>query len=256
METSFDPQVASGYKSKSQIARVLTETWTKQHLYCPVCGWSAISKFPNNQAVADFYCPNCNHQFEQKSRNGAFGKKVSGGAYHTFLERISSDDNPDFLLMNYSLKNMRVEQLYFIPNFFFVPELVEQRKPLSENARRAGWVGCNILLCKIPAQGIIPMIENGVFLDKRSVLNKVKKAQELNVANIAARSWLMDVLHCVNQIPSDDFTLDMMYSFEEGLSKKHSENHHIRAKIRQQLQNLRDRGVITFLGNGHYHKIK
>lgn len=256
MDTSFNPQLANGYTSKSQIARVLTETWTKQHMYCPVCGWSTISKFPNNKAVADFYCPNCNNQFEQKSKNGAFGEKISDGAYHTFIQRISSNENPDFFIMNYSLKNMRVEELYFIPKFFFVPEIVEQRKPLSANAKRAGWVGCNILLGEIPIQGRIPIIKSGTFLDKSQVLNSVKKAQAIRVENIAVRSWLMDILQCINKIESDDFTLDMVYSFEKELSIKHPNNKNIRAKIRQQLQKLRDCGVIVFLGNGHYHKIK
>ena len=151
---------------------------------------------------------------------------------------------------------MRVEELYFIPKFFFVPEIVEQRKPLSENAKRAGWVGCNILLSEIPTQGRIPIIEKGIFLDKSYVLDRVKKAQIINIKNISARSWVMDILQCINRIKSDDFTLNMMYSFEKELSMKHPNNKNIRAKIRQQLQNLRDYGIIVFLGNGHYHKSK
>lgn len=254
METSFCSQLANGYKSKSQIARVLTEAWTEQHMYCPVCGWPAICKFPNNRAVADFYCPSCNNQFEQKSKNGAFGDRISDGAYHTFIQRISGNDNPNFLVMNYSLENMRVEELYFIPKFFFVPEIVEQRKPLSENAKRAGWVGCNILLGEIPIQGRIPIVENGFFLDKSVVLHRVKEVQAVRTENITARSWLMDTLQCINKIATDDFTLEMMYVFENELSKKHPDNNNVRAKIRQQLQKLRDCGMIDFLGNGRYHK--
>lgn len=48
--------------------------------------------------------------------------------------------------------------------------------------------------------------------------------------------------------------LEMMYVFENELSKKHPDNHNVRAKIRQQLQKLRDCGMIDFLGNGRYHK--
>lgn len=254
METSFNPKVADGYKSKSQIARVLTETWTEQNMYCPICGWSTISKFPNNKAVADFYFPNCNNQFEQKSKNGAFGEKIADGAYHTFIQRICSNHNPNFFIMSYSLKSMRVEEMYFIPRFFFLPEIVEQRKPLSAHARRAGWVGCNILLGEIPKQGRIPIVKNGIFLDKNNVFNEVKKTLAIRTENMVARSWLMDTLQCVNKIESDDFTLDMIYSYEEEFVMKYPNNHHIRAKIRQQLQNLRDSGIITFLGNGHYHK--
>ena len=255
METSFNAQLADGYHSKSQIARVLTESWTEMYMYCPVCGWPTISKFPNNKAVADFYCPNCKNQFEQKSKNGTFGNKIADGAYSTFIERINSNNNPDFFLMSYSLAKMRVEDMFFIPKHFFVPEVVEKRKPLAENAKRAGWVGCNILLDKIPIQGRIPIVKNGTTLDKDSVLNQVKWAQKVKTDNILARGWLMDILHCVNAIESEIFTLDMIYLFEKELALKHPNNNNIRAKIRQQLQQLRDRGIISFLGNGRYQKM-
>ncbi|MCD8146714.1 MAG: restriction endonuclease [Clostridiales bacterium] len=254
MDTSLDCSLANGYKSKAQIARVLTETWTSEHMYCPLCGWPAITKFPNNRAVADFYCPNCKNQFEQKSKNGPFGAKIADGAYSTFIQRINSNDNPDFLLMSYSLEKMTVESMVFVPKFFFVPELVEKRKPLSENARRAGWVGCNILFEKIPIQGRISIIENQTPLDKDDVLHRVSQAQKIRTNDISARGWLLDTLNCVNSIESNVFTLDMVYQFEEKLAAKHPNNHNIRAKLRQQLQQLRDRGVIAFLGNGYYRK--
>lgn len=254
MDISLDRNLASGYKSKSQIARVLTESWTSEHMYCPVCGWPKITKFPNNRAVADFYCPNCRNEFEQKSKNGAFGAKIADGAYDTFIQRISSNDNPDFLMMSYSLEKMNVESMIFVPKFFFVPELVEKRKPLAENARRAGWVGCNILFEKIPIQGRIPIIENHTPLDKTDVLHRVSQAQKIRTDDLAARGWLLDTLNCVNSIAPNVFTLEMVYQFEGELALKHPNNHNIRAKLRQQLQQLRDRGVITFLGNGHYRK--
>ena len=255
METSFNVQLANGYHSKSQIDRNLTKYWNGANMYCPVCGWPTISKFPNNQAVADFYCPHCNNQFEQKSKNGAFGNKIADGAYGTFIQRISSNDNPDFFLMSYSLEKMRVEDMFFVPKYFFVPEIVEKRKPLAETAKRAGWIGCNILLDKIPAQGRIAIVKNGVALDKEHVLSQVKWSQKVKTQNMEARGWLMDILHCVNAINSTFFTIDMVYAFEEELILKHPDNHNIRAKIRQQLQQLRNRRIIHFLGNGQYQKI-
>lgn len=70
------------------------------------------------------------------------------------LERITSTSNPDLFVMQYS-DNLQVINLTLIPKFFFVPSIIEKRKPLSENARRAGWTGCNILYSKIPDQGKI-----------------------------------------------------------------------------------------------------
>lgn len=254
MNLSLDKELAKGYRNGSQIARVLTEAWTAENMYCPVCGWPTVEKFPNNREAADFFCPHCESQFEQKSRNGPFGHKISDGAYHTLVERITGNHNPDFLLMNYSLEKMRVENLFFIPRYFFVPEVVEQRKPLAEGTRRAGWVGCNILLDRIPRQGRIAVVKDGRVLDKSSVLERVRWAERIRTKNISSRGWLMDVLHCVNHTENREFTLAEIYRFEADLSKLHPGNHEVRAKIRQQLQMLRDRGIIDFLGNGHYRK--
>lgn len=236
MDTSFEMELPGQYKNKSQIARVLTETWTENHMYCPVCGWPTISKFPNNKKVADFYCPNCKNEFEQKSKNGAFGAKIAAGAYDAFVQRISSNNNPDFLMMSYSLEKRKVESLYFVPKYFFVPEIVEKRKPLTEKAKRAGWVGCNILFDKIPLQGRIAIIRDGVPLDKSKVLDQVKQAQKIKADHMETRSWLLDMLHCINAIKEESFTLEMVYAFEEELAMRHPKNNNVRAKIRQQLQ--------------------
>lgn len=254
MDTSFDLQLAERYHNKSQIARVLTEKWTETYMYCPICGCPNILKFPNNRALADFYCPNCKNEFEQKSKNGKFRRKMAGGAYSAFIKRINSNNNPDFFLMSYSLEKMRVENMFFVPGHFFVPDAVEKRKALSENARRAGWIGYNILLDKIPVQGRIAIVKDGIVLDRTDVLNQVKLAQMVKTENIADRGWLMDILHCVNAIASDVFTLDEIYFFEKELAAKHPNNHNIQAKIRQQLQQLRDRRIISFLGRGRYQK--
>ena len=45
-----------------------------------------------------------------------------------------------------------------------------------------------------------------------------------------------------------------VYQFESRLATLHPDNHNIRAKIRQQLQVLRDMGYIKFLDRGHYQK--
>ena len=255
MDVAFDPEWARGYKSRSQIARVLTETWTKSHMYCPVCGWPSVEKFPNNRAAADFYCPHCKNEYEKKSKAGTFGSTIPDGAYDTFIQRISSNNNPDFFIMQYSLAKMRVEELYLVPKYFFVPSIVEQRKALGPNAQRAGWVGCNIRFDRIPAQGRIPIILGGVPLEKTLVLAQVQRAEKIQTRSLEARGWLLDVLQRVNQM-DEFFTLDQMYLFESELAQKHPDNHNVRAKIRQQPQRLRDGGEILFLGGGQYQKVK
>ena len=77
----------------------------------------------------------------------------------------------------------------------------------------------------------------------------------MQTSNLEKRGWLLDVLNCVNDIGSSEFTLRDVYSYVEVLQKKHIYNNNVEAKIRQQLQFLRDKGFIEFLERGHYRKI-
>lgn len=254
MNFSLNPQLASEYKSKSQKIRVMSESWVAHNIFCPSCGNVRISNLPNNLPVADFKCEKCGQIYELKSKNGKIGNKIADGAYSTMIGRITSATNPDLFVMEYS-NDFQVKNLILIPKFFFIPSIIEKRKALSQNARRAGWVGCNILYSEIPEQGKIAVISNQRIFDKKIVVDKYSKAKQLQTNNMDTRTWLLDVLLCVNLIPTVEFTLQQIYQFTNELQRKHPDNHNIQAKIRQQLQVLRDRGIIEFLGNGHYRKI-
>lgn len=72
--------------------------------------------------------------------------------------------------------------------------------------------------------------------------------------NIEAKGWLLDVLLCVERIKKQEFSLDDVYAFEGHLKGKHPSNNNVQAKTQsgQQLQFLRDKNVIEFLGRGRY----
>ena len=44
----------------------------------------------------------------------------------------------------------------------------------------------------------------------------------------------------------------MLYAFEAQLSQLYPKNRHVKQKIRQQLQVLRDRGYLDFVSRGYY----
>ena len=46
-----------------------------------------------------------------------------------------------------------------------------------------------------------------------------------------------------------------MYRFASELQRKYPDNHNIRAKIRQMLQILRDKGIIAFGARGKYRRL-
>lgn len=253
MKLSFDTQLSANYTSQSQRIRVLTEAWVDDVIFCPNCGHLDIDKYPNNQPVADFYCSNCKEEYELKSKRGTVGTKIVDGAYRTMIERLQSSNNPNFFLLDYNLKSFEVVNFFVIPKQFFVPEIIEKRKPLSSTARRAGWVGCNILLNHIPQTGKIFFVRDGHIEPKEQVLSDWKRTLFLREEKeISAKSWLLDTMICVEKIGREEFLLNDMYSFENDLSKKHPDNRHIKDKIRQQLQLLRDKGYLEFSSRGVY----
>lgn len=195
-------------------------------------------------------------EYELKSKGASISNKVNDGAYNTMIERITSINNPNFFFMHYNKTNFQVENFVMVPKYFFSPDIIEKRRPLSDTARRAGWTGCNILLSRIPDEGRIYIVQNEKEVSIEKIMEKVHKTEFLRGSKLDARGWTLDVLNCVNMIENKDFTLDQIYRFEELLAEKHPDNHHVKDKIRQQLQMLRDNGIIEFTGRGHYRKIQ
>lgn len=251
MEFGFRESQAA-YNSGSQNARAWTEQWASDWLYCPNCGNDRLSQFPPNVPVADFFCAACNDQFELKSAKKPFGPKLANGAYGKKIERLSSATNPNFVLLNYNLSRLSVETVCVIPKHFFSPEIVEQRQPLSRSARRAGWVGSNILLNRIPEAGRIYVVRDGKPIEKDAVIATWQKTLFLRDADVSARGWLLEVMNCVEQIGRSEFDIGDVYSFVSHLSRIYPENSNVRPKIRQQLQLLRDNGYLDFIGRGRY----
>ena len=253
MNLNFNIKLAENYKSNSQIARVLTENWVKENSYCPCCGEMPINEFENNKPVADFYCKKCAEEFELKSKSGKLSL-ITDGAYSSMIERINSNNNPNFFFLTYS-KQWTVNDFLIIPKHFFTPEIIIKRTPLAETARRAGWIGCNIDISKVSDTGKVYLIKNSKIITQDLVKENFNKTLFLRSKDTETKGWILDVLNCIDLIKKETFTLDEIYSFEEKLKIKHPKNNFIRDKIRQQLQILRDKGIIEFTSRGIYKKI-
>lgn len=253
MRLTLDEQLAQKYKSPSQKARVLTEHWVGETVFCPNCGHLDVSKYTNNKPVADFYCKNCKEDYELKSKKNSFGSKIVDGAYRTMLERLTGSNNPNLFLLNYDISNLEVTNFFVIPKHFFVPGIIEERRPLAPTARRAGWIGCNILLSDILQAGKIFFVRNQKVEPKEKVLAEWKKTLFLREEKeVLARGWLLDVMRCIEKLGKHEFKLEDMYVFKDELGYLHPANRHIKEKIRQQLQVLRDKGYLDFISRGYY----
>lgn len=109
------------------------------------------------------------------------------------------------------------------------------------------------ILSRVPKEKKIrfPKTEEDIFPEQE---NDLYDAGVETISN-SLSSWRLDVFNTVLRIPQNIFELKTVYQFKDELQKLHPENKNIEPKIRQQLQELRDLGLIEFAQLGVYRKL-
>ncbi len=214
MQLSMNPSLADCYRSRSQCARVVTEDWAARNLYCPACTSDKLVQAPNNARAVDFNCSLCCAAYQLKSGRGWSEHRIPDAGYEAMIRAIQSDNVPNLLVMQYSL-TWKVRNLLLVPSFFFAETAIDRRAPLSPNARRAGWVGCNILLSAISSEGKIRLVTDEAVEDRRLVralYERIKPIAELK----GGLRMALNVLRMVHKVGKPQFKLDDVYGFESG----------------------------------------
>lgn len=254
MELRFDVDLARRFKSASQTARVLTQDWVGRCVYCLSCRSASLAATPQNTPTRDFSCESCGEPYELKSKSSPFGSTILDGEYETMLRTLRAGRAPNLLLLRYDRAGYRVRGLEAVHRSFLTETVIRPRRtPLPPTARRAGWLGCSIDLGGLPSAARVPIISDG-FVHPVSEVRLLWSRYAFMVSLAPeARSWISDTLSCVDRLGDRAlFTLQDIYAFESELSTRHPENKHIRDKLRQQLQVLVRRGVVTRLSPGVY----
>jgi type II restriction enzyme len=258
VDLSFDPALAAGYVSRSQIARVLPEAWIVRELACLACGGSPLAPTIANTRARDFVCESCSEGYELKSSSRRFGLRVIDGAFDTMRETVRGGRAPNLLLLEYDLPTLAVTNLDAIPRAFLTPSaIVSRRAPLASTARRAGWLGCYIDLRSIPEEARVPVVVDGIPASFAELQRRWHRFQFMIELRPRDRSWLADTMTCLDLLPpSSPFGVPEVYAFEAQLALLHPENRHIREKIRQQLQILVSKGWIRRTSRGEYVRVQ
>lgn len=122
-------------------------------------------------------------------------------------------------------------------------------------------------LCNHDNTGIITLNILGEIQDVLKVLPKdnIRPNYDIETDNILEidveklrnniSTWKMLLIRVIEEINSVEFTLSEVYQFEGAFKKQYPNNNTIRNSIRRNLQELRDMGLIKFLGSGRYLKL-
>jgi type II restriction enzyme len=146
-----------------------------------------------------------------------------------------------------------VDTVFAVPPWAITPTMVTQRPPLKPTARRAGWVGATLQLAQVPSTCRVTFVESGALRSATAVQADWARTAFLAEPRAAqSRGWTLDVLRVVESLGPGTFTLAQVYAHAPELQAAHPDNHHVHDKIRQQLQVLRDRRLLRFLGGGRY----
>lgn len=221
------------------------------NLYCAACPSGSLDPTPANWPATDFVCQFCGESYELKSGKTLPLTRIVDAAYSSMISAILSDRAPNLFYLHYHPLD-GIQNLFLIPRFFFTEHCIESRKPLSATARRAGWIGCNIRVDLIAPEGRIEVVSKREVIEPGIVRAHFGKLATLRQIPPTARGWTLAVLLGLHALGKDSFNLEEAYSLAASLSAQFPKNNNVRPKIRQQLQVLRDLGLLIFVKPGTY----
>jgi type II restriction enzyme len=249
-------QHAKGYRSAAQIARVVSEGWIEDNLYCLACPSDSLKKEVANAQTLDFRCVKCETLYEAKSSANPYSSRIPDGAHAAMMRTMKEGRTPNFLTLHYDKISWTVANLAVIPGFAVTPSAIHCRKPLAETARRAGWIGCDIILRHIPADARVSIVQEHRPAPKRTVREQFARLKPLAQLSLPQRGWTLNVLNVVRNLKKQEFTLAEVQRHAPELRELHPKNEHVEAKVRQQLQVLRDMGFLTFVNNRGVYRLR
>jgi len=135
------------------------EQLVAKHCYCPKCKRTAtLKRLPTNFKCADLICDFCGFLAQVKAMNVktlTLPKQVLGAAWGPQKDRM---DSGIYFSLYLVLKTTTGQAIYYLPTDFQNSSLFTPRKPLSANAKRAGWQGFMYNLSSVQNGALIQLL--------------------------------------------------------------------------------------------------
>jgi len=242
---------AVGLSSGRQRARRITEAWFAREGFCLNCTSSNLEATSAGTIARDFVCPVCAEPYELKASAQSHINLVQDGGFYAMMGRIAVQEAPTLMLLQYSPTWM-VERLTAVSSVFFTPEVVRRRVKPHTRKSGASYLMCDLDLTVIPPDGKIVVVSGAALRPETQARAAFARSKRFADIPVEGRGWAGLVLSAVRAIGKQEFTLAEVYAHEAAMHAVYPENTHVRPKIRQQLQVLRDLGYLEFGERGEY----
>ncbi len=213
---------------------------------------------------------NIGHFYEHTSDVSAFREVIDTGGIVSNYQRLHSkiyifDDRYAVITSsNLTMSGLTANYEYgvLISNRETVEEISEDFDELSQH-EDAGTIDIEALdqietiLQQVPPRERIKLPQLHIQRKGERIEDESDLLFEENqdAIRISLTGWKLDTFDILTTLRTQTFRLDDVYDFVPRLEKKYPDNKNIRPKIRQQLQFLRDLGLIKFLGGARYKKL-
>ena len=133
------------------------EAQVTKHCSCPQCKQSrTLKRLPTNFKCADIICDFCGYLAQVKAKSvtrlDSIPKTILGAAWGPQEERMRAGIYFSLFLV---LVHDRKSAIYYLSADIQQPVMFVPRKPLSSNARRAGWQGFYYDLSTLPEGALL-----------------------------------------------------------------------------------------------------
>jgi type II restriction enzyme len=89
-------------------------------------------------------------------------------------------------------------------------------------------------------------------LPEHEVRSQFDRIRPLRLLKPSERGWTLDDLNAVRRLGKVEFSTAEAYGFSPEMERLYPGNRHVRDKIRQQLQVLRDSGLLIHIERGRW----
>lgn len=147
--------------TKNQQLGAKGEQAVKQKVPCPRCGRPRhLTPLQANFPCADLICRFCGFLAQVKSytlkgSSEDLPPRILGAGWEVQHDQIMAGIYHGLYLVGYASSG-RLVRIDYVPAHILqaAPDVFEPRKPLRETAKRAGWIGFNYNIEKLPPIGI------------------------------------------------------------------------------------------------------